>query len=140
MAVKLGNVILARIGGVKLVAQQEVSLEASCEMADITSKASGAWSEVEPTRLSGSISVSGLYDPEYTTTRYDYADLWNAFVNKTKVSLHIGESGTGQYFHSCYGYIESLSHGAPIDDVATYDVTFKVTGAITLAVLSTPLG
>lgn len=141
MAVKLGNVIYARIGGVKLVAQQEVSLEASCEMADITSKASGAWSEVEPTRLGGSISVSGLYDPEATTGEfYDWADLWAAFINRTKVAISVGESATGKYVHSCYAYIESLSHGAPMDDAATYDVTFRVTGAIALTQLGTPIG
>lgn len=137
---KLGNIIFARIGGVKLVAQQEVSIEASCEMADTTSKSSGSWSEAEPTRLSGSISVTGLYDPEHDSSRYNFADLWTAFVNKTKVSLSVGESLTGTYYFSMYAYIESLSMGAPIDDVATYDITFKVTGAITTNYTTSPLG
>ena len=140
MSVKLGNAILARIGGVKLVAQQEVSLEISCEMADTTSKSSGAWSEVEPTRLSGTVSVSGLYNPDEASTRYDYADLFGAMVAKTLVSISVGESGTGNYTHGMSGYIETLSMGAPMDDVATYDVTFRITGAITLTVLSVPIG
>lgn len=138
MSVKLGNAILARIGGVILVAQQEVSLEISCEMADTTSKSSGAWSEVEPTRLSGTVSVSGLYNPD-ESTRYDYADLFAAMIAKTKVNLTVGENGTGTHSHGMYAYIETLSQGAPMDEVATYDVTFRVTGAIALTVLTTPI-
>ena len=140
MSVTLGNVIFARVGNIKLVAQTEVTLELSAEMADITSKSSGSWAEVEPTRLSGSISVSGLYNPYADGTRYDYADLFNAMVNKTKVSLSVGESATAKYVHGCYAYIESISLGAPLDDVATYDVTFRVTGAVTYTLISAPLG
>lgn len=133
----LGDLIFVKIGGKKLVAQQKCELNQDMEMVETTSKDSGVAKEFVPDKYSGTISVSGLYDPDASSSTYENSmTIQTAFVGKTLCQLKFGEIANGRKYFSCNAYIQSHNIGAPMGDVSTYDITFQITGAISVGTVS----
>lgn len=130
----LGNLIVVKIGTKKLVAQQKCDISIETEMLETTSKDSGAAKEFLPDKYSGTINISGLYDPYASTGTYETSNtLFTAQIGKTLCALKFGETAGGKYYFACNAYIQSHSVEAGTGDVATYSITFQITGAITMS-------
>lgn len=128
MSKVIGNNILMLIGGVTMIGQTSGDIDVSCDLIDVTSKsASGKWGSYIPGRLNASLSVEGLYDPTASGV-VNSKTLFDHIVAGTEVTFRFGQLGDLEYVFYGKALIEKFSIGAPIDEIATYNVSLKVTG------------
>lgn len=132
MAIFNGTELGVYIGTTLIAAATDCTLSLNMEMIDITTKDSSAFRELLPGLRSGSISCSGLID-YLDASNKDVSDLWDAFENKTALTLKFEKATqtTGELSFSATGYISSLEQSGGTEDTATYSATFELSGAIT---------
>lgn len=120
----------------KLLGTLSHKLKIDAEMQDATTKDSdGGWAEVIPGEKSGSVSVSGVYDPEAAADQ-GANDMLDILIAGTKVHCIYGPEESGDITKEFDAYIQSFEEDAPIKDRTTYSIELKITGPVTPATVA----
>ena len=97
------------------------SFEVSVDQVEVTSASSAWFKEFKNDVSEWSLTCDGLI----TIGDYDYKDLLDAQLNRTKVTVrfYIGTTSVNQVYG--FGYITSINLNAPTEQVATYSVSIQ---------------
>jgi len=100
---------------------------------DVTSHDSaGGWEEVVGTILrSGEVTMEIVYDPANATHKYAAGGLLYDLVSRTAIPLSLVFPGAVTW--SFKALVTGFEPSAPVDGALTASVTFKITGAPSLA-------
>lgn len=109
----------------------ECSVSLSLDTFETTSKDSSGWRSLKPGLRSGSVSCQGLATLDGSN---DYDALFDAFNNRTTLSLLVETADAADPGFSASAIITSLEMSAPMEDVVSYSATFELSGTITYAV------
>jgi hypothetical protein len=128
-----GNLIIPKWGSNVIGCTTDSSLSLSYETIDATCKDNDGSQSSLPGQQSGEISLSGLQKFDATL---GIEDLRTDFSAKTERVIEWSTQVTGDQKWSATAFISSLNENAPLNGVATYDVTFTFKGAISLGTVS----
>lgn len=104
------------------------------ELDTLTKDSVGSFRNFQPGQLSATVSGEGLisFDTSgISGTRREFADLFTAFKNKTRLYGFYSTDATGDDKYEFYGYITALSSSGAVEGNATYSYTIGVDGEIT---------
>lgn len=128
MAILGTNLVLSyrEAGGVysNFAASTNCSFDVSVNQVEVTSHTSDWFRQFKNDIAEWSVTCDGLI----TIGDYDYKDMLDAQLNRTKITVRftIG-TPSGNYVYG-FGYITSLTLNGPVEDVATYSVTISGIG------------
>lgn len=110
----------------------EFGVEAA--LADVTTFGS-TWTSAIKGLLSGTLTLSGSYDP--TATTGPSAVLWAAMTADTAsaVIYYPGGNTTGQRSYTFSAFISNYKESAAVADKVTFSADFTITGAVVGAVI-----
>lgn len=105
-------------------ASTNCSFDVSVNQIEVTSHTSDWFKQFKNDIAEWSVTCDGLI----TIGDYDYKDMLDAQLNRTKITVRftIG-TPSGNYVYG-FGYITSLTLNGPVEDVATYSVTISGIG------------
>lgn len=139
-----GNLILIKLyysGTTKLiVGSTSGAIEIASDVIDITTKDSAGWATFMPGRVSGTINVNFLYDPELHSSYMDIIDLFDAWKDGTAMTVYFGQWTENTSRITASSYITSISIDSGKDDVTTVSMTLQLSGAITISINNGDLG
>lgn len=95
----------------------------------------GNFSERDPSTQSWSLSTEGFHSYDTTvngTAVESVSDIRSAWINRTRLFLQWTTAASGSETLEGYAYITSFSETAPVNETATYSITFEGDGAIAL--------
>ena len=128
------NTTLLRVyvGSVAYACAVDAALSFTRDLRDATCKDSGSWRDILPGRMSGTVTLTGLYKDTDAPTDGGAIDIYDDFVAGTNVTILYSTEVSGDTYWSCPAYITAwgLSSSGSEDNV-TYDATFELTGAAT---------
>jgi TP901-1 family phage major tail protein len=101
------------------------------ETIDITTKDSAGFRELLAGVRSGSVSCSGLIDYQDADSNKDITDLFDAWNNRTALTLKFSNEITGDASYSATAFITSLEQSGGTEDTATYSASFELSGTVT---------
>ena len=131
MAAVNGSTLAVDIGGNTVICETESSLEQTVDMIETTCKASGKNKTYLSGEITGTISVTAVYDE---TGTFGYSDAFAAAAQAgTELTWKWGSTAANEKFYTGSGLIADLTAEAPQNDRATWSFTLQVTGAITEA-------
>lgn len=87
------------------------------------------WSEAEPGRKSGSLTVEALYGEDGANNNPD--DLFTALDDGTSLTMKLSTEVTGDTLYSFSAYCTSYEINAPVEENSSYSATFTITGQVT---------
>lgn len=124
-----GTAVTVKVGGAFIAHTTSASVSATQETRNTTTKDSGKYTDILPTRISYEVSVEGMvaYD-----AAQGYEELWTSMDGQTAVTLLWGTHVAGDPSYTGSAYVTSLSKDASLDDNATFSCTFMVTGGVTV--------
>lgn len=137
MAIEVIDRLVLSVDGVAVGCAQSVSWGASRERKTAVCQASGDTDESTPGRKSYSMSVEALMR---VATGVDaagqktFVDIEELFEDGTIFEFEIGPEEVGATKKTGTAWVESYEQGSSIDDNATLNVTFAVTGPVTTSV------
>ena len=88
----------------------------------------GKWKEFEPKRSGWKMSVTCLLADDET-------DVWQAYNNHTLLDVYFEDAIGADWMWSGKAYIKHIKATGPIDQMASFQVEFQGTGALTYSVL-----
>lgn len=105
-------------------ASTNCAFDVSVNQIEVTSHTSDWFKQFKNDIAEWSVTCDGLI----TIGDYDYKDMLDAQLNRTKITVRftIG-TPSGNYVYG-FGYITSLTLNGPVEDVATYSVTVSGIG------------
>lgn len=115
-----GHVMGLYIGGTRVAAIKNVSLDFSAGMMNTNNADTGDYESKKPARRSWSASGNGHFQFD---AGYNYEALFNALTGKTKVRCVFTTHVADDIDFAGNGYIESLKAAFPDHDASTYDFT-----------------
>lgn len=119
------------LGGNAIAYATSCTLDVSRELRETIHKDNpgSGWREVEVGQKSGTMTVEALYNTDGTNNSPDV--LFDALDNGTSLTAMLSTevSGDSKYSFSCFA--TSFSSSAPVEENATFSVTFEIDGAIT---------
>jgi len=132
MATNVGTLVKIKLGTKLLVGEVSGNLAASCNVIDVSSKASGNETNVEYGRVSETGSFTSLASTDPSGTQYGYKEAKEAMYSKTKVDCEIteydsaGAEVVGALKTTGSAVISNVSWDIPDDDRMTFslDVSF----------------
>ena len=136
MAARHGRNAAVYIGTTALSAYCDtVDLSIDNATADTTTFGS-SWTTAIAGLNSGSVSLSGIYDP--TATTGPQAVLWGVITGGTAwpIAHFPGGSASGQRTNTFSALITSYSESSPVADKVTFSVSLQITGAVTSGTVS----
>lgn len=128
MAILGTNLVLSyrEAGGTysNFAASTNCAFDVSVNQIEVTSHTSDWFRQFKNDIAEWSVTCDGLI----TIGDYDYKDMLDAQLNRTKITVRftIG-TPSGNYVYG-FGYITSLTLNGPVEDVATYSVTISGIG------------
>lgn len=120
--------IKLKIGAKELVGELSHSINATGDVIDVSSKASGRVRNILPGRVANNVSFESLAD-DANSTDYGYADAHAALKAGTKLTFTIIKGAAT--IHSGEGYLSSLTKDNPDNDRSTMSGTIEVNGNLT---------
>lgn len=127
--------LLKVLVGTKPIAfQRDATLNLSRDLIDTTSKDNNGWKSNIPGLKDWSLDTN--FELQYSSdgsTSAIYSDLMDAFLNGTTLTLSLSTGLTGDIKLSGPAIITKMDVGAPMEDVATCDITFNTAGPLTKA-------
>lgn len=87
----------------------------------------GKWKEFEPKRSGWRMSVTCLLADDET-------DIINAYNNRTKLTVAFQDAIDAEWYWRGDAYVKSFNAKGPMDQMASFQVEFQGTGALTYAV------
>ena len=126
---------------VKFAHAQNSSVSFSNSLIDTTTKDSDSWEEMISGRKSWTVSADGLADFDDVTGGTSTEGFSDYALAGTAVYITFQRPGTGLSSGDLEGwsgeaYIESFEIAGPSDDVVTYSVSLKGTGALSKVTVS----
>lgn len=122
---------------VKFAHAQNASISFANSLIDTTSKDSNSWEEMISGRKSFTISADGLADFDDVASANSTEQFSDYAIAGTQVFFKFERDGTpasvsvgDQLGWTGSAFIESFDVSAPTDDVATYSISLKGTGAL----------
>lgn len=105
-------------------ASTNCGFDVSVSQIDVTSYTSDWFSEFKNDISEWSLTCDGLI----SIGNYDYKDMLDAHLNRTKITVrfYIGTTSVNQVYG--FGYITSLTLNGPVEGVATYSVSIQGIG------------
>jgi predicted secreted protein len=105
-------------------ASTNCGFDISVTQIDVTSYTSDWFSEFKNDISEWSLTCDGLI----SIGNYDYKDMLDAHLNRTKITVrfYIGTTSVNQVYG--FGYITSLTLNGPVEGVATYSVSIQGVG------------
>ena len=131
MSFKKGSEIGIKWATKLLLGKLNSGLDLSADTIDTTNDDGAGFKTSLPGDIGGSISFSGVYDPAALTGQ-GAEDLKSDWLAKSIKAITFGGLVTGDKIISGTAYITKFSQSAPHTDKASFDVTFQLTGAITI--------
>jgi len=128
-----GTLMTLSNGGVVIGSTTSHSFSQSMETRDATTKSSSGVEEVLEGLISHEISFEGLVAWSVANTYEELSVILNA---RTVQSLTFSTEVAGDPRYSMSGYLTSLSMEAGLESSMTFSGTFKVTGIITVAIVT----
>lgn len=121
------------VGTTKIANATSGTLSVTQNLATSINKDDGGWEKSAPAARSWEVSGDSelAFDAAYTID-----DLFTAITSRTKLSLRFSTEVTGDQRFTGDAYITSLEVSAGTEENATYSYSFKGTGALSLAVIS----
>ena len=126
-----GNVVGIFVDDTLIACATSATLDLSTNMTDSTCKDNNGQEQVKPAQKTWGMSLDGMFAFD---SAYGWVDLFEAWEGGTLLTLKWGTDVVGDTSYSGEAYIESLSASAPVNEVVTYNVSFKGTGVITATV------
>src|SRR3990167_2590274 len=117
------------IAGTLLGAATSHSLSLSGNSMDVTTKDSGGWKEILPGLKEWSIDCDALRADDQTGK--GHKDIFDALVNRTKLSVKFRTATTGDEAFVGEVYVTSFEKNAGLEEAASYSASFEGTGALT---------
>jgi predicted secreted protein len=105
-------------------ASTNCGFDVSVTQVDVTSYTSDWFSEFKNDVAEWSLTCDGLI----SIGNYDYKDMLDAHLNRTKITVRFYIGTTSVYQIYGFGYITSLTLNGPVEGVATYSVSIKGIG------------
>ena len=141
-----GNNLVLAVGSaegseIKFAHAQTSSISFSNALIDTTTKDSASWEEMISGRKSWTVSADGLADFDDVTGGTSTEGFSDYALAGTPVFITFQRPSTGLSSGDLEGwsgaaFIESFEVAGPSDDVVTYSVSLKGTGALTKAVVA----
>jgi len=131
MAIFNGTNLGVYLSDTLVAAATDCSLSLSMETIDITTKDSAGFRELLAGVRSGSVSCSGLIDYHDADSNKDITDLFDAWNNRTALTLKFSNEITGDASYSATAFITSLEQSGGTEDTATYSASFELSGTVT---------
>ena len=139
-----GNDLVLAIGSssgseVRFAHAQSSTISFANALIDATTKDSGSWEEMISGRRSFTISTDGLADFDDVTGATSTEGFSDLAVAGTLINFQFTRTAasTGDFEgYSGTAYIESFEISAASDELTTYSVSLKGTGALTKVVMS----
>lgn len=128
-----GNKLGITVGDTLIACATSASMDLGTNMTDATCKDGDGAEQVKPGQQTWSMGVDGLMAFD---SAYGWADLVQAWKDKTLVDVVYGTGETGDEQYSGSAYIDSLSSSAPLNEVATYTVNFRGTGELEISIVA----
>lgn len=138
MARNSGTLLRVYLGGDPIGYATQGTFEASTNMTSILHKdsAGGGFEEVDPSTQSATLSCEGYHSYDTTINSVDVngvEELRAAWLNKTALTFKWSTAVSATQYITGTCYIENLQENTSAGETATYSVSFKVSGAVTLA-------
>ena len=121
------------LGGTTVAHCTNLSKTVSVNMRPATTKSSAGWEEVLPGLRSSELSGDFFFSED---GNLNYEDIFDHITNRTAFAFIYGTgvSGDKKYHGSCY--VTSVNDSHPVEDTGTFNVSLKVTGAVTKSTIS----
>jgi predicted secreted protein len=124
-----GNDLLVYIAGVAIACTDGCTFQSDNEEINVTCKDNNGAKQVLSGSNSWSITCSGKWKFD---AAYGAVDLLNAHKNKETVTIKMGTSTSGDTYVTGSAKINSFTWEGPLNDGATFNVTFTGTGEYTI--------
>lgn len=125
-----GTMLGVYIGGTLVAHGMSTDLSVDMATRDVTTKASGGWSELKESTKSWNASGSFLFAED---AGVGFTDLFASIAARTVVVLKIWSGVTGDNWYTGNAYVTSISTSGGVEDNQTFDASFQGTGALTEA-------
>jgi predicted secreted protein len=119
-----GSALFVTVGLNQVAKSTSYELSAEMGQLDKTSNESGFFADHISRLASWSLSSESLYIQD----GFSFSDLFNAYVNRERVYLSVGQDDNLTFIG--LAMIESLSQSAPMENVATISASFKGVGGL----------
>lgn len=138
-----GHNLRLKVGDLKVYAATTCDLNISGETRDLAHKDIGTgtgagWSDAEYGTKSWESSTDCLYAEDVAGTHTDFQTLFAAFNANTKLDWEMSDDVVGNTRYSGEVVITALNLNAPNNEEATFTVSLKGSGPITIDVVPTP--
>ena len=114
-----------------LMCQKSVTVTLNDSMIDATCKQSGGYSESLPGLRDFSFTADALVDFDEGATDIGITTLYASYNSRVPINIAIANPVIPQGYYIGLTYINSIEVNAPMEDVATYTVSFSGTYTIT---------
>lgn len=111
------------------------SISVNMETRDISQKGSQGWRDLLEAQKSWSASAEGVYaikDASGSAVK-GFTDLFTNLGNREQIYLELTTGVTGDKYYSGKAYVTSIEQTAPMEDNATFSVSFEGTGELSEA-------
>ncbi len=134
MAVENGtNIVITWDSGV-ITGQTDSNISMTLDAIETSNKSTSPAKTFIPGDYQGSIDFTTMYDEAAATE--SFSDLFADFIAGTNVTVLWGGIDSGDTYYSASGFLTTLNASAPYNDVASFDGTIQLTGAITTATVA----
>lgn len=123
-----GTTIGVYVGGTKVAASTNATIDLSVDEIEITSKDSLGNKEILPGKKSGTCSVDFLDD--VNGSNYEFSDFYSLYQQRTKVSVRFSSNTSAAKYYIGEAYLMSVNRAAPMEDAVTGSASFTFTGKI----------
>jgi predicted secreted protein len=124
-----GNDLLVYVGGAAIACTDSCTFQSDNAEIDVTCKDNNGARQVLSGSTSWSITTSGKWKFDAT---YGAVDLLTAHKNKTLLTVKFGTDETGDTYVTGSARINSFTWEGPLNDGASFNVTFTGTGEYTI--------
>ena len=130
MTIKAGYKIVLQFDAKTLVGYKSNNMKIGTSFGDATTGAStDQWEESVPLWKNAQFDVDGLYDPTSGSDK-SVEDVIDLLIAGTSFTAKYGGTESGDKYYSASAYIESVDVNGPHDDLGSYSVNVKVSGAV----------
>jgi hypothetical protein len=133
MAIRSGTLVKITIGGTEITNLTTTGFSLSTAQRNTTTKDDGAFDSFLPTRTSGTMSGSVLFEESAT---YGYEDMFDAQIAGTIVTALYTTGVTTEKEYSASAFFTEVTQEDPDADNSVVNFTLQLTGTVAKATIS----
>lgn len=122
-----GTNFLLYIDGTAVAGAQTVDLEFNMETRDDSTKDGGGYEQKSEGMRSWGASGDGLVTLK--DSPYSVSDLFQLYLNRSKVQVQVSTETSGEKFYQGYGFLNSLSISTGTEESVSMSFSFEGDGA-----------